>query len=226
MTSDPAFGLLLCAPIFVVALAALIVARPNLPFALAIAVCAVAACGVGWRTSGAEAARSAANVSAELESTAASAAAAAAPAAAPTPLTAAFTSAQLALALHPTRGGDVAVDAFDTVPNGARRVAGLFLNSGQTLHVTGWAYVTSNDRPCRAVGLMIDGKALVPGRYGYPRPDVAAAYRAPSRQDVGYSIDAAAHDLRAGTHVGRVVCIGDDVARENDAALHFKVRLK
>jgi hypothetical protein len=203
VTLDPAFGLLLFVPIAIVAVAAVVVARPSRRAIAAISVCGVlgfiVGCG-GPKDRSADTSQAAATPSA----VSAASAAPAAPVAAARMST--FTAADLSAAKQAKASGLVAVDVLDVRANGAHHEA-LTLAPNQTLNVIGWAYDEPRNAPCVAVGLMVDGKRIYPALYGYARPDVAAFYKDPMRTNVGYSLALPAAKLSRGDHVATVVCV-------------------
>lgn len=209
MTLDPAFGLLVCGPILIAALAAVLAARPSRIAAAVIAVCGVLAFVAGCggpvdRGDGVTglAARPASSAPPVRETPPARET----PPPQPSARSRAFTPAELAAARHAKAGGIVSVDVLDTRPGGTRHDA-LTIAPNDTLHVVGWAFAETVNAPCDVVGLVIDGKQVVPAQYGYARSDVAAFYKDPSRTNVGYSVEVPAARLGRGEHPVTVVCI-------------------
>ena len=215
MTVDPAFGLLICVPIALAALGAAIVARPRWRAVAAIAVCGVlafvAGCGGPKQTT-------------STVSTPAS------PEVAPPPRPPAaarvskFTRSEFEAARDAKTSGMVSVDVLDVRADGAHHDA-LTIASGENLHVIGWAFFEPRNVRCEAVGLLVDGKTIYPGLYGYARSDVAAFYKDASRTDVGYSIVVPAARLGTGAHSATVVCAPSrGAATRYASALQITVR--
>jgi hypothetical protein len=217
-------GLIISVPITIAAIITLAIARPPLRWNVGFVVVGAVAFALGFRQTDEDTEQSANNIAAEM-ATNASALAVAGPMTAPTPGPATpFTLTERASAKAIDLGGDVAVDAFDVRADGARIISGLKIPADQTLHVSGWAYVASMSAPCDAVGLLVDGKQIIAGRYGFPRPDVSATYSSKARLDVGYVIDVPGSVLGSGNHVARVICVRGDTGREDDVLLRFSVR--
>jgi hypothetical protein len=220
MTIDPAFGLLLSIPIALAALAAAVIARPQRRAAALIAGCGILAfvAGCGAPKGNTDTAQTAAQPAAS--------AAPAAPAAKPdaSARMSAFTPAETTAARQTKSSGAVNVDVLDVRPDGVHQTE-LTVPSTDTVHVVGWAYDEQRKARCDEVGLLVDGKQLLPALYGYARPDVASFYKDPSRTKVGYSVQVRASVLGGGRHEATVVCVAAPAsATRFGGSLHITVR--
>ena len=204
MSLDPAFGLLVAIPLMILAVAAAIVIRPGRRAIALMAGCAAVAFALGCNKPAERSSETSTTTTAN--GTAAQPPAAAPPAAARPAV--AFSAAQNSAAVSAKSGGGVSIDVLDARTDGARNPDGVTVGAGDTLHVLGWAYDERKKAPCEVLGLLVDGKRVFAGSYGYPRADVAAFYKDPARTNVGYSIAVPAAQLGNGAHTASVVCVG------------------
>ncbi len=126
------------------------------------------------------------------------------------------------LALSKLSAGRVAVDVVDDHVDSRRTNPSLEMDRRGTLYVNGWAYVIGKNRPCAKVVLTVDSRGVYSGRYGYPRPDVAAYYSNQDVLNVGYRLDVPAAKIGKGKHTGQIVCLdgaGGATATEKRLAL-------
>lgn len=197
MTVDPAFGLLIAVPIMIAALGAAIVASSSRRAAPVIAVCGMLAFVVGCGSH-----KDDAGGSASSNPTPSSIASLPTE----TPHLGKLTQSEITAARIAKPSGMVSIDVLDMRADGTHHDA-ITVAPREKLHVIGWAYLEPRMAQCEAVGLLVDGKTVYPGLYGYARPDVASFYKDPARTNVGYSIEVAAARLGAGAHKATVVCV-------------------
>jgi hypothetical protein len=211
MIDDPAFGIAIALPLAILAVAAAFRASAGRVGAIAMAILSVAAFAVGCGH--------------PSEGTTSTAGGTPPPVAvSANPHMTVFSAARAAAARHATNEGDVSIDVYDARQNGSQNLGGASVGKRQTLYVIGWAYVRGRNAPCDAIGLLVDGTNVFPGRYGFARPDVASYYKEPARSNTGYVIEVPANRLRPGEHKANVVCVaGTDVARTNGPALKLTV---
>lgn len=105
------------------------------------------------------------------------------------------------------------IDVIQVPPAGARTVASdarpvVSAQRTATIQIVGWAIDRNATRPAGAIFLESDGKTLIAGQYGLPRPDVAANFKNPALQAVGFLFSFSAGELRIGDHAIDLVVVG------------------
>ncbi len=105
------------------------------------------------------------------------------------------------------------IDVIQVAPGGARTVASdarpvVSAPRTATIQIWCWAIDRNATRPAGAIFLESDGKTLIAGQYGIPRPDVAASFKNPALQAVGFMFSFSAGELRVGDHAIDLVVVG------------------
>jgi hypothetical protein len=80
----------------------------------------------------------------------------------------------------------------------------------EPLRVAGWAADVANGQPCAGVYAIVDEVNVFRGRYGFERPDVAAALGRPQLRHTGYEIRVDAGAIGDGDHLICVVALSAD----------------
>jgi hypothetical protein len=231
VTADPAFGALIAVPLVLLALgcayAVRVRGRGLIAVLAGLAVGLAAGCGASVLSGPARPQPSAAPAADAGPGEAAASPASAAPAAAGAApgQAAALQPRDRQAALAAARdSGTISIDVVDDRSDGRRAEPALTLAADATLHVIGWAFVEGKNAPCRAVALVVDGRAAFPARYGYARADVATHFGTQAVLYAGYAAAVPAAKLGRGPHAARIVCIGEEQAAAAAKRLSITVR--